>query len=260
MKKFLLIVCLVALALGCHIPPGTEPDTGGVSFDLDLVQIKAVGYTIVQVSITLTHQTTTDSKQQNLTVDNNSENATGLIRNLRPGTWDIDVALYDSTGLVTTGTGTAEVTIGATATATIYLTVGGDLSLTVIWRENLFSLFNGQVIITQVPSNTLAPGVGAHFVYDLNLPEGTQYRVWITVADYEGPGNNGYYSGSPELEYNATNVNTGSDYRPVIYENSEFSSYATGTATEWNVRVVTWNGTNNTDYLEGTFLYSVTWE
>ena len=57
------------------------------------------------------------------------------IRNLRPGTWDIYVELYDAAGLLATGTGTVEVVLGTTSEAKIDITLGGDVEIVVSWSS-----------------------------------------------------------------------------------------------------------------------------
>jgi hypothetical protein len=123
-----------------------------------------------------------------------------------------------------------------------------------------FVLCDAQVLIKGLPGRSLAPGVGATFTFDLNLPAGDQYRVWIWYTDYVGDGNNSYSASSPLLEPDASDVTTGSNQRPVILDtDGNLVDYATGTATEWRVEVAVWDGTDNVDYTSDTFTYEVSW-
>ena len=111
--------------------------TGGVDFSLDLAYAKSLGYTITQVHVTLTHRTTNATSENDLPIDSVSLSATEIIRNLRPGMWDISVELYDAAGLLATGTGMVEVVLGTTVAAEIHITLGGDVEITVTWESML---------------------------------------------------------------------------------------------------------------------------
>jgi hypothetical protein len=132
--------------------------------------------------------------------------------------------------------------------------------------ENLpISFFDGQLTLKQLPPHTLSAGEGAVFVFDLNLPEENQYRVWIgyPLSNYQGNGNTSFSDGSPVLEHNATNLDTGSNMRPVEFdhETEKLVSNATGTATEWTIEVALWDGVeDHYNYLSDAFSYKVTWE
>ena len=145
MKKTLSIMFVAVLIFGitgCDFLDdllGGDTDVieeiGKVEFSLDLAYAKAVGYTITRVQATLTHQTaTTDPVQQDLTVDSDNEMATGTIHNLRTGTWDVTVELFESTTSVGSGTGTVTVTTDATAEVNIYITLDtGSASIRAYW-------------------------------------------------------------------------------------------------------------------------------
>ena len=143
MKKIvvsLFIILLAFVLVGCPFFPPDEPipegdEIGNVEFSLDLAYAKTLGYTITQVKVTLTHQTTNETNENYLTINNENSQATGTIRNLRPGTWDIAVELHDASGLLATGTGTVDVVIGTTSTAEIHITLGGDVEVTVTWGD-----------------------------------------------------------------------------------------------------------------------------
>ena len=160
MKKTISIIFAGILALvliGCDFLDdllGGDTDIpeeiGKVEFSLDLTHAKAVGYTITRVQATLTHQTaTTDPVQQDLTVDSDNETATGTIHNLRTGTWDVTVELFEGTTSVGSGTGTVTVTTGATAEVNIYINLDtGSASIRAYWglpTEGLIAYypFNG---------------------------------------------------------------------------------------------------------------------
>lgn len=128
------------------------------------------------------------------------------------------------------------------------------------------TIADGQVLIKEGPPHMLAAGQPADFVFDLNLPEGNEYVVFIYAADYQGNGT-WMYSPVSLLAHNATDI-SGSDFIPVMSpveydENGNLiSSYANGTVTEWRVDVglIKPDGGNTTDFATGTFVYSVTWE
>ena len=140
MKKAISIIFSVVLVLsfvGCDLLGGGSdvPEIGNIEFSLDLAYAKSLGYTITRVQATLTHQTaTTDPVQLDLTVDSVNETATGIIDNLRTGTWSVTVELFEGTTSVASGTGEVTVTKGATAEVSIHISLDmGSATISAYW-------------------------------------------------------------------------------------------------------------------------------
>ena len=173
MKKTLSLIFVVVLVFGfsgCDFLNGlfggdtdVTEKIGNVEFSLDLTYAKAVGYTITRVQATLIHQTATiDSVQQDLTVDSDNGTAIDTIHNLRTGTWDVEVELFEGTTLVGSGTGEVTVTTSATAEVDIYINLDtGSASIRAHW----------ELSDTPEPPEML------------NVPAGSFQMGWVGIAE-----------------------------------------------------------------------------
>ena len=146
MKNTICLLFMIGLAFvffACTFPGSDLPVVGSVEFSLDLAYAKTVGYSIIRVQAALTHQTAGTVVQQDLAVDSASQMATGTIHNLRTGTWDVTVALFEDSTSVGGGTGTVTVTAGATSEMNIYIDLGtGSARISVYWSNMIPQLLS----------------------------------------------------------------------------------------------------------------------
>ncbi|MHA2254046.1 MAG: hypothetical protein ACXAD7_27080 [Candidatus Kariarchaeaceae archaeon] len=139
MKKYISPILtglfLIFFIGGCEVGPLRDKGSkGGLQFDFDLAYPKSMGYNITQVHVTLTHQMTGTVVEDDLTVDTQNERASGTIRNLRVGTWDLLVELYEQGVIIGSGTTEVEIIAGVTTQAVIRISLDtGDLEIIVIW-------------------------------------------------------------------------------------------------------------------------------
>ena len=101
MKRYILIIItllfVVSFLSGCGTSPNKE---GDIRFNLDLFYPKQMGYQVTSVHVTLTHQTEGMVVEDDLYVDTVNERASGTISNIRIGTWDLFVELFENGSLI----------------------------------------------------------------------------------------------------------------------------------------------------------------
>lgn len=147
MKRLFLLVITVVSVFGffaCDVPlfnnSGSSQDgtdTGEASLSIDFAGIRNTGYTVTAVDVSLTHQTAGTTVTESLTVDSANERATGTVTDLRIGTWDLTVELYESGTLIGSGTGTVEVLPDQVSNVTVQINLDtGDVNITVDWRSS----------------------------------------------------------------------------------------------------------------------------
>lgn len=136
--SFLIVFCVLFLIVGgCTLDPTLDNDSkGGLLFDFDLSYPKSLGYDITQVQVTLTHQTSLKEVKTNLTVDTLNNRASGLIRNLRPGVWNVLVELFEAGTRIGQGTTTVEIKAGITSQVTVRIKLAtGNVEVIVDWGD-----------------------------------------------------------------------------------------------------------------------------
>jgi hypothetical protein len=107
---------------------------GELSFDFDLSYPASKGFLIDQVEVTLTHKATGTVVTQSLQVDAGTNQASGTVRNLRTGSWELVVELYELGVVVGSGTKDVEIVAGQTAEVRIRMKLDtGDLDIVVVW-------------------------------------------------------------------------------------------------------------------------------
>jgi hypothetical protein len=97
---------------------------GSVSIQMDL---SAAAVSIEEVKVTLTNSSTGAIVSEFLTVDSANSTASGTIGGLADGTWDILAELFSGGFLAASGTGSATIESGGTASATITLSAPDTL-------------------------------------------------------------------------------------------------------------------------------------
>jgi hypothetical protein len=140
-RNILFIVCSVLLFIagGCTLQPITDDGSkGGLLFDFDLSYPKSLGYDINQVQVTLTHQTSLKEVKTNLTVDSVNNRASALVRNLRPGIWNVFVELFEAGTRMGQGSTTVEIKAGITSQVTVHVTLStGNVEVIVDWGDTI---------------------------------------------------------------------------------------------------------------------------
>ncbi len=136
MRKHLIIIALSTFAflLNCsHKSSPTEPqETADLSVNMLLKPAADNGYNVTRVHVKITRSTFVDS--MDLTI--NGESASGTFTDLKVGTYQIEVWVYEDTTLIATGSGTGEVKAGQTVNVTITVTfLTGNLGVIVNWGE-----------------------------------------------------------------------------------------------------------------------------
>lgn len=151
MKKTLFICCVLTFAFvlfscepilnfindmfGADEEIGADEDeVGSITYNLDLLLPKSIGYDIDQVHVTMTHQIAGTVEEANIAVDSPNDTATGTIYNLRTGMWDVVVELFESGAIIGTGSSTVEILPNQTVNATINISLDtGQVNITVTW-------------------------------------------------------------------------------------------------------------------------------
>ncbi len=135
-KKIIFIGLLsIIFLLSCsHKSSPTEPqETADLSVNMLLKPAKENGYNVTRVHVRISRSTFVDS--MDLTI--NGESASGTFTDLKVGTYQIEVWVYEDTTLIATGSGTGEVKAGQTVNVTITVTfLTGNLGVTVNWGND----------------------------------------------------------------------------------------------------------------------------
>lgn len=134
MEKWIICPLLcVFILVGCYL--FDEGVSGGeAQFELSLAYPAAAGYTVTSVHVKLTHQPSGAIVEKDLSVNAAAETATGTITDLRVGTWDVFVELFENTTSIGSGTGTVMVTASAISEVNINIDLTtGDARITVDW-------------------------------------------------------------------------------------------------------------------------------
>ena len=149
MKKIvvsLFIILLAFVLVGCPFFPPDETipegdEIGEIEFSVDLSYPKSIGYNVTQVTVTLTYSTDTSiTATQSLLVDAANEKATGIITDLRIGTWNIEAELFESGASIGTGTGSILVESNVKKTTAIHIDLAsGDAEIVVTWGDTTFT-------------------------------------------------------------------------------------------------------------------------
>jgi len=127
------VLCGVLALSTCDfiLPPG---QAGEIRFDLGLAQPRQLGYEVTAVRCTLQHQVSGTLVVQDLNVE--GESATGLIRGLRTGWWNLTVELLEGEEVIGTATSEVEVLAGQTARVVLQVDLAtGDLEIVVNWKN-----------------------------------------------------------------------------------------------------------------------------
>jgi len=137
MKRMLVLPCvMLVFLLSCDIALQSGTDQGAAGLSMDLSRAKVLGYVVTGIHVTLIHSMTGTTIECDLTVDSASERATGTVRDLRVGLWDIVVELSDSAGVFATGTGSVTIVKDITVQAVIHMELDtGDVEIIVDWGD-----------------------------------------------------------------------------------------------------------------------------
>ena len=138
MKKRFLQICAIGAAFlcfaaGCSLVGSVGP-AGEAAFSMDLAYPMSVGYEVTRVQVVLEHQGSGVTVEEDLVVDAAGTQAQGIVGDLRIGTWNLTVILYESGAEI--GSGSAVVTILPDQTVTVELTLSllsGSLEVIVYW-------------------------------------------------------------------------------------------------------------------------------
>ncbi len=136
MKKRIpvLLALAGALLLLAACPSFDKGPTGEVAFDMDLAYPKSVGYTVTGVHVLLEHATAGVVVEEDLAVDADGAGAHGVIGDLRIGSWDLTVTLYENGTEIGSGATTFQVLPGQTTYVEIALELyAGSVDVTVTW-------------------------------------------------------------------------------------------------------------------------------
>jgi hypothetical protein len=185
------LCALLVILSGCPLAPGNDPeqDSGGsLLLGLDLSRAQVLGYDVSRVLVTLTHEASDTEVEAQLTVDTENDRATGLIRNLRTGPWDVLVQLYEGEDLAGQGTGAVLIEAGVTKQVTIRITLAaGSVDVTVEWGDEdgpaiSFSEFEGNFGEIEVGTSSeprelsiYNTGTGDLVISSVSLPDTTNF-------------------------------------------------------------------------------------
>ena len=123
-------LAILALLTACQHNPSHPTEKGELPISINLEPAVAHGLNVTQVEVTITKGDFTDA--MDLAIVGNS--AAGTFADLEIGTYAIDVAVYDDSTLIATGSGTGLVKPGETTT--VYITlhfVNGGLEIVINW-------------------------------------------------------------------------------------------------------------------------------
>jgi hypothetical protein len=137
------------------------------------------------------------------------------------------------------------------------VTVSGANVSGVDFKDVLFNLSDGQLLVVGVPSQSLLVGdMAYYFILDLNLPVTySYYHVWVYPQDYSPSSYSFGYAPSNTVGPNASQLSRGG----FLIDVSTGTLAAAGTVTTWHVQVNYWNGTSWLVYSDYSFNYTVTW-
>ncbi|NOX90008.1 MAG: hypothetical protein GXO77_13390 [Calditrichaeota bacterium] len=143
MKRLIILFSLISLGLliSCsQMSSPTEPqEAADLSINMLLKPATDNGYNVTRVHVKITRNTFADS--MDLTID--GESASGTFTDLKVGTYQIEVWVYEDTTLIATGSGTGQVKAGKTVNVTITVTfLTGNLGVTVNWGEENVIIFD----------------------------------------------------------------------------------------------------------------------
>ncbi len=171
-KMFVINLMIIALLFGCsHKSSPTEPqvqETADLSLNMLLKPATDNGYNVTRVHVKITRSTFVDS--MDLTI--NGQSASGTFTDLKVGTYQIEVWVYEDTTLIATGSGTGEVKAGQTVNVTITVTfLTGNLGVTVNWGDThvepntiLFEMETGATVDIQGVSSVVNGTVNGDYV------------------------------------------------------------------------------------------------
>jgi len=131
MRRILFFSILLLVLAACHTnKPLTPVETGSLPLRMNLDPALQHGYNVSRVAVTITKGNYTESLD--LTINGNQ--AEGSFTELEPGTYAIDVLVYDGFTLIATGQGTGTVNPGENTVVYITLQfVPGGLEIVVDW-------------------------------------------------------------------------------------------------------------------------------
>lgn len=136
MELVVLGAALLLLLAGCSLFEPGGP-SGQMAFNLNLAYPKSLGYDITSVHVVLEHQASGVQVEQDLAVDPDGTQAHGVIGDLRIGSWDLTVTLYEDGAEIGSGSTVVEVLHGQTTNVQIGIELyAGSVDLTVTWSTN----------------------------------------------------------------------------------------------------------------------------
>jgi hypothetical protein len=132
----------MAAAAGCvFTPPADRSSEGEVTLAFDLNYPKSLGYNISGVHVSMIHTLTGTVIDDDLAVNETGTAASGLIRNLRTGSWDLQVELFEGDLLIGSGAAVVEIVAGQTTKVIIKIKLEtGNLVVIVDWGEETGSV------------------------------------------------------------------------------------------------------------------------
>ena len=200
---WIFTVCAV-LALGACSPFSPGGESGAVRFDLELSGARQLGYDVNGVRCTMVHQVHEKTVVRYLDIAGDS--ATGVVRGLRVGWWDLEIELLEDDQTIGTAESEVEIVAGTPARVVLQVTLAtGDLEIIVTWK-------NGGIILDFDFGDLIAEGLDVSKVgYTLN-----HYASDDTVEGEIAVENGDAYSMIPDLWVGTWNVavtvwETGSD-------------------------------------------------
>lgn len=131
MRRVMMFSILMLVLAACHTnQPITSDEQGVLPIRMNLEPALQHGFTVTRVAVTITKGSF--SQSQDLTI--NGSQAEGSFTELEPGTYAIDVLVYDNLNLIATGHGIGTVEPGQNTTVYINLQfVPGGLEIVVGW-------------------------------------------------------------------------------------------------------------------------------
>ncbi len=138
-KLFSILLLVTLLLVGCGTE-STKPETktGELPISLDLASAVEMNYRISRVIVSITSGDFFESLE--LEIDGST--ATGRFTDLQSGEYSITVNIYEDDDVIGSGTGTATIVAGETATANIDVTMNpntGELEIIVDFGEDVES-------------------------------------------------------------------------------------------------------------------------
>lgn len=162
-RTALLGFFLLAGAVACGDDIAGADDAGAATVVVDLGEARTAGFDIDRVIVTFTHTDTEEEVTHSLQISGTS--ASGEVE-LRPGRWDVEIALYDGEDLAGSGAGSVLVLSGfiTEVNIAIELATGGVL-ITVDWAEG----FGGVIAdLSHRPVQVEIAGIGDFTVRGLS--------------------------------------------------------------------------------------------